>query len=51
LDAERTKLASHRVATAIQGAPLATSVGLIKALGGGWTPNAKVAANTPSPAN
>jgi hypothetical protein len=24
-------------------ATLATSVGLIKALGGGWTPNAKVA--------
>jgi multidrug efflux system outer membrane protein len=50
LDAERTKLASQRLATEIQGAQLTTSVGLIKALGGGWTPDTKVAANTP-PAN
>ena len=36
LDAERTKLANQRLATEIQGQRLVTSVGLIKALGGGW---------------
>jgi multidrug efflux system outer membrane protein len=51
LDAERTKLASQRLATEIQSAQLATSVGLIKALGGGWNPNAKVAANSSSAGN
>ena len=39
LDAERTRLANQRAATQIQGLQLVTSVGLIKALGGGWNPN------------
>ena len=39
LDAERTRLANLRAATQIQGLQLVTSVGLIKALGGGWNPN------------
>jgi multidrug efflux system outer membrane protein len=36
VDAERTALQSERLATQIQGQRLATSVFLIKALGGGW---------------
>ena len=43
LDAERTALSSRRAATQIQGAQLITSVGLIKALGGGWDPNDQTA--------
>jgi outer membrane protein, multidrug efflux system len=36
LDAERTRLSNQRLAAQIQGAQLVTSIGLIKALGGGW---------------
>jgi outer membrane protein, multidrug efflux system len=43
LDAERTTLSNRRAATQIQGAQLITSVGLIKALGGGWDPNDRTA--------
>ena len=36
VDAERTRLANQRLATQIDGQRLVASVGLIKALGGGW---------------
>jgi multidrug efflux system outer membrane protein len=36
IDAERTRLATQRLATQIDGQRLLASVGLIKALGGGW---------------
>jgi len=36
VDAERTRLATQRLATQIDGQRLVASVGLIKALGGGW---------------
>jgi outer membrane protein, multidrug efflux system len=36
VDAERTRLATQRLATQIDGQRLVTSVSLIKALGGGW---------------
>ena len=36
VDAERTRLATQRLATQIDGQRLFASVGLIKALGGGW---------------
>jgi outer membrane protein, multidrug efflux system len=39
LDAQRTALANRRAAAQIQGLQLVTSVGLIKALGGGWQPD------------
>jgi multidrug efflux system outer membrane protein len=42
LDAQRTALANRRAAAQIQGLQLVTSVGLIKALGGGWEPNEPV---------
>ncbi|PWT70536.1 MAG: hypothetical protein C5B46_09370 [Proteobacteria bacterium] len=48
LNAERIKLASQRLTTEIQATQLTTSAGLIKTIGGGWTPDTKVAANTPS---
>ena len=38
VDAERTRLATQRLATQIDGQRLFASVGLIKALGGGWEP-------------
>jgi len=43
LDAERTTLSNRRAATQTQAAQLITSVGLIKALGGGWDPNDQTA--------
>ena len=42
LDAQRTALANRRAAAQIQGLQLVTSVGLIKALGGGWQPDEPV---------
>jgi multidrug efflux system outer membrane protein len=36
VDAERTRLATQQLATQIDGQRLVASVGLIKALGGGW---------------
>jgi multidrug efflux system outer membrane protein len=50
LDAERTALFNRRAATQIQGLQLVTSVGLIKALGGGWEPNDQPAAMSAAPA-
>jgi multidrug efflux system outer membrane protein len=38
-DAQRTALAAERVAAQIRGQQLATSVALIRALGGGWSQN------------
>ena len=52
IDAERTRLATQRLATQIDGQRMIASVALIKALGGGWqetnrgkVPDARAAAN------
>jgi multidrug efflux system outer membrane protein len=50
LDAERTALSNRRAAAQIQGLQLVTSVGLIKALGGGWEPNDQAARMSAAPA-
>ena len=43
LDARRSELANRRVAVQVRGAQYQATVGLIRALGGGWNPGAATA--------
>ena len=50
LDARRSELANRRVAVQVRAAQYQATVGLIKALGGGWGPDVAPTAAAASPA-
>ena len=51
LDARRTELANRRVAVQVRGAQYDATIGLIRAIGGGWSEGVPTAAAAPVAAN